>query len=338
MLGHGAGADQHSPFMIGFARALASRGLDVVTFNFLYTERRRRLPDRAPALEGCYLAVIGAVREQVDSARHALFIGGKSMGGRIATQVAAADAALPLAGLVLLGYPLHPPGRPDRLRDAHLPAVARSDALRSGHARRFRHARRAETDSRRVTPAPTLHEVSGGDHSFKLAAATRPGRPRCTRRFRVPSSSGSRSRPVERVGGDQELLDDPSDDEMLLDDAFEDRRIAAAVPRAFRIDDGDRAAFADAQAVRLRPQDAALVGETEFLQALSSGSPRPRRRGPCRSTSASSDRRTERCAAARPARRWSRRFPARCSTSRFLPPPMRFCADGKSIDIMREAY
>ena len=169
ILGHGAGADQHSPFMTGFARALAARGLDLITFNFLYTERKRRMPDRAPVLEATYRAVIEAVRDRVDSARDALFIGGKSMGGRIATQVAATDAALPLAGLVLLGYPLHPPGRPDRLRDAHLPAVARRMLFVQGTRDGFGTPDELKPILARVAPRPTLHEVSGGDHSFKLS-------------------------------------------------------------------------------------------------------------------------------------------------------------------------
>src|SRR5207253_7167599 len=103
ILGHGAGAGQHSTFLVDFSHALSALGLDVVTFNFLYTEQRRRIPDRAPALEACYRDVIAAVREAVPSANRGLFIGGKSMGGRIATQVAAADRDLPIAGLVLLG-------------------------------------------------------------------------------------------------------------------------------------------------------------------------------------------------------------------------------------------
>ena len=126
MLGHGAGAGQRSAFMVDFAHALSALGLDVVTFNFLYTEQRRRIPDRAPALEACYRDVIAAVREAVPSANRGLFIGGKSMGGRIATQVAAADRDLPITGLVLLGYPLHPPGRPDQRRDKHLAAIGAS--------------------------------------------------------------------------------------------------------------------------------------------------------------------------------------------------------------------
>jgi uncharacterized protein len=169
ILAHGAGAGQHSPFMAGFANALAALGADLITFNFLYTERKRRLPDRAPVLESCYRAVIAAVRDRVDSAQHALFIGGKSMGGRIATQVAAADAGLPLTGLVLLGYPLHPPGRPDKLRDAHLPSVARPMLFVQGTRDAFGTPDELEPILARVAPAPAMHAVGGGDHSFKVS-------------------------------------------------------------------------------------------------------------------------------------------------------------------------
>jgi uncharacterized protein len=168
ILGHGAGAGQDSPFMTEFARALAVLGADIVTFNFLYTEQKRRLPDRAPVLEACYRTVIETVRDRVESARHALFIGGKSMGGRIATQVAAADADLPLAGLVLLGYPLHPPGRPERLRDAHLPAVSRPMLFVQGSRDGFGTPDELAPILGRITPPPTMHEAVGGDHSFKL--------------------------------------------------------------------------------------------------------------------------------------------------------------------------
>ena len=168
ILGHGAGAGQHSPFMTDFARALASLGADIITFNFLYTEQKRRLPDRAPALETCYRAVIQIVRDRVDSAQHALFIGGKSMGGRIATQVAAADAGLPLAGLVLLGYPLHPPGRPERLRDAHLPGVGRPMLFVQGSRDGFGTPDELAPILVRIAPPPAVHTAAGGDHSFKL--------------------------------------------------------------------------------------------------------------------------------------------------------------------------
>ena len=168
ILGHGAGAGQHSPFMTEFARALAALGADLVTFNFLYTEQKRKLPDRGPALETCYRAVIQAVRDHVESARTALFIGGKSMGGRIATQVAAADATLPIAGLVLLGYPLHPPGRPERLRDVHLSSVGRPMLFVQGSRDGFGTPEELAPILAGLTPRPVLHEIAGGDHSFKL--------------------------------------------------------------------------------------------------------------------------------------------------------------------------
>lgn len=169
ILGHGAGAGQLSAFMVDFARGLAALGLDVVTFNFLYTEQRRRIPDRAPALESCYRAVIDAVRERLAGARANLFIGGKSMGGRIASQVAAADDAAPIAGLVLLGYPLHPPGRPDQRRDKHLPAIRRPILVVQGSRDAFGIPAELSPILDPLTPKPTLHVVEGGDHSFKLS-------------------------------------------------------------------------------------------------------------------------------------------------------------------------
>ena len=125
ILAHGAGAPQTHPFMTAYARLLSARGIDVVTFNFLYMERGRRAPDPKARLEACYRAVIAAARARAGHADRRMVIGGKSMGGRIATQVAAADGAdgVRVDGLVLLGYPLHPPGRPDKPRTAHLPAV-----------------------------------------------------------------------------------------------------------------------------------------------------------------------------------------------------------------------
>jgi predicted alpha/beta-hydrolase family hydrolase len=169
ILGHGAGAGQRSAFMVDFAHALSALGLDVVTFNFLYVEQGRKIPDRAPALEACYRAVIGAVGAHVDSARRALFIGGKSMGGRIATQVAAAGADLRISGLVLLGYPLHPPGKPAERRDKHLPAIARPMLFVQGTRDAFGTPEELAPILGALQPAPLVHVVVKGDHSFKLS-------------------------------------------------------------------------------------------------------------------------------------------------------------------------
>jgi len=136
ILGHGAGADQNSDFMARFATGLAARGINVVTFNFLYTEQGRRVPDANKALEACFRAVIQAVRDK-KIGRGTLVIGGKSLGGRIASQVAAAGAP-DVEGLVFLGYPLHPPGRADQLRAKHLPDITVPMLFGSRFARRVR--------------------------------------------------------------------------------------------------------------------------------------------------------------------------------------------------------
>ena len=169
ILGHGAGAGQQSPWMVSFSQTLSALGLDIITFNFLYTEQRRRVPDRRPLLESCYRAVIDAARRELASARRCLIIGGKSMGGRIATQVAADDPELELRGLVLLGYPLHPPGRPAERRDAHLPAVGRPMLFVQGSRDAFGTPSELAPVLAPLTPPATLHVVEGGDHSFKVS-------------------------------------------------------------------------------------------------------------------------------------------------------------------------
>jgi predicted alpha/beta-hydrolase family hydrolase len=169
ILAHGAGAGQYSPFMIAFATALAELGVDTVTFNFLYTEQRRRIPDRRPALETCYGAVIDAVHSE------RLFIGGKSMGGRIATHVAAAERGGSLGGIVLLGYPLHPPGRPTDRRDAHLPDVRCPMLFVQGSRDTFGTPAELEPVLATLERRASLHVVPGGDHSFKVAKGARQG-------------------------------------------------------------------------------------------------------------------------------------------------------------------
>ncbi len=153
--------------MVSFATALASRGIDTVTFNFLYSENGRRVPDPNSRLEACYLSVIDAVRGRRRSGVDKLAIGGKSMGGRIASQVAAASAA-ELAGLVFLGYPLHPPGRSDRLRAAHLPAVTVPMLFVQGSRDTFGTPDELHPIIARLEPATELYVVEGGDHSFKV--------------------------------------------------------------------------------------------------------------------------------------------------------------------------
>lgn len=165
VLAHGAGAGQKHPFMVRAARELAARQLSAATFDFPYMAAGRGAPDRAPVLEDAWRAAIDAARAQF--ANLPLFIGGKSMGGRISSQVAAQGGVGPLAGLVFLGYPLHPPGNPERRRDAHLPQIAEPMLFVQGSRDPFGTADEIRALLPRLQRA-TLHEIAEGDHSFKV--------------------------------------------------------------------------------------------------------------------------------------------------------------------------
>lgn len=165
VLAHGAGAGQASAFMVRSAAALAARGLTVATFDFPYMAAGRKIPDRAPVLEQAWREAIAEARRQAPGLP--LHIGGKSMGGRIASHVASQGVDGPLAGLVFLGYPLHPPGRPDQRRDAHLPAIAEPMLFVQGTRDPFG----SSDEIRALLPSlqrATLEAIDGGDHSFKV--------------------------------------------------------------------------------------------------------------------------------------------------------------------------
>jgi predicted alpha/beta-hydrolase family hydrolase len=167
ILGHGAGSGQTSGFMVTFASALAARGIDVVTFNFSYIERGRHVPDPGDKLEACYRAVIAAARAHKKLKGNKLAIGGKSMGGRIASQVAARGLD-DLAGLVFLGYPLHPPGKPEQLRSKHLPNIKAPMLFVQGSRDSFGTPEELRPILKKLKTPCKLYEVEGGDHSLKV--------------------------------------------------------------------------------------------------------------------------------------------------------------------------
>jgi len=169
ILGHGAGANQLTPFMRLFANGLAERGFDAMTFNFMYMEQGRRVPDPKAKLEACYRAVIEAAKQHKDLKGNRLAIGGKSMGGRIASQVAAeAENANGIAALVFFGYPLHPPGKPEQLRDAHLKDIRPPMLFVQGSRDAFGTPDELREVIKRLRLPATLHVIEGGDHSFKV--------------------------------------------------------------------------------------------------------------------------------------------------------------------------
>jgi hypothetical protein len=116
---HGAGGNMADRSTLTVTRALGARGLSIVRFNFLYKEKRSSRPDPMPKLKETTEAVVERVRSELRP--KTLIIGGRSMGGRAASMLAA--DGFDCSGLLLLAYPLHPPGKPDQLRDAHLPAI-----------------------------------------------------------------------------------------------------------------------------------------------------------------------------------------------------------------------
>ena len=168
LLGHGAGAPMTSPFMELFAGLLAERGLATVRFEFAYMAARRstgkrRPPPRAETLVPEFEAAVTATRQRWPG--RPLLIGGKSMGGRVASYCAdTLHAARHCAGLVCLGYPFHPPTRPDHLRTDHL-AVLRCPAL-IVQGERDPFGSRAEVATYALSPAIRLHWASDGDHDL----------------------------------------------------------------------------------------------------------------------------------------------------------------------------
>lgn len=160
LLAHGAGVDQDHPYMIGLRDGLAENGLTVLTFNYPYKERGSRSPDRAPKLVACHRGAADFLRDRVDR----LFLAGRSMGGRMATYLVAEGD--PAQGVILYAYPLHPAGKPEKLRVAHFPDVhapllffqGTSDALS-----------RMELFDRHIRSLPnaTIEILEGANHSFR---------------------------------------------------------------------------------------------------------------------------------------------------------------------------
>jgi uncharacterized protein len=167
VLGHGAGANQLSDFMRMIAGGLAARGFDVMTFNFPYMEQKRHLPDPKARLESCYQAVIKTALTHRKLKKNRLVIGGKSMGGRIASQVTAAEPD-GIAGLIFLGYPLHPPGRPDKLRADHLKGIHAPMLFVQGARDAFGREDEIRAVIKKLRLPANIHVVEGGDHSFKI--------------------------------------------------------------------------------------------------------------------------------------------------------------------------
>ncbi len=170
ILAHGAGAGAESEFMVDMAAHLTAQNINVVRFNFPYMDTikqtgKRRPPDKMPKLEDCFHSVIEQVQRQWPDLP--LFIGGKSMGGRVATLILQQSTA---AGAIALGYPFHPPGKPEKLRTEHLLKLNKPLLIIQGERDTF--GRRDEVESYGLPVAIQCAFLTDGDHSFKPRKAS----------------------------------------------------------------------------------------------------------------------------------------------------------------------
>jgi predicted alpha/beta-hydrolase family hydrolase len=161
---HGAGGHRDDRGMLALAEQLRGRGLHVVRFNFLYREKGSGRPDAMPLLKQCIVEVVDRARREIQS-KH-LIIGGRSMGGRAASMLAADGFSA--AGLLLLAYPLHPAGKPEQLRDAHLPQITMPTLCLNGTRDTLCRRDLMEQVVSRLSSAWTMHWLEGADHSFHV--------------------------------------------------------------------------------------------------------------------------------------------------------------------------
>lgn len=160
LLAHGAGINQDHPLMIALRDGLAEAGHTVMTFNYRYTERGSKRPDRTETLVEVHRAAADFLAERVDR----LFLAGRSMGGRIATYLVA--EGYPAAGVVLYAYPLHPAGKEDKLRVAHFPDIEVPMLFFQGTRDALS---RMELFDRHIRPLPnvSVELLEGASHNFR---------------------------------------------------------------------------------------------------------------------------------------------------------------------------
>ncbi len=169
VLAHGAGAGMDHPFLQGFTGALNDDGFATLRFNFPYREAGRRFPDRPPAAITAWRAAMDAAASLAGDVP--LWAAGKSFGGRMASMAVAEGMAA--AGLVFLGYPLHPPGKPEKLRDEHLYGLALPMLFLQGERDTFATPELLEAVVARIGTTATLQWLAGADHSFAVAGRKR---------------------------------------------------------------------------------------------------------------------------------------------------------------------
>jgi predicted alpha/beta-hydrolase family hydrolase len=164
-LTHGAGGTYDTPSLVAYAEAMAARGMRVVRFNLPYVESGKKTPGPQARDEACWRDVATALRSETPR----LLLGGRSYGGRMATHAVADGVAC--AGLVLLAYPLHPPGKPERLRSAHLERIMAPMLFLQGTRDPFADPTLLARTLAQL-PQASRHRLEGGDHGHKVSGRT----------------------------------------------------------------------------------------------------------------------------------------------------------------------
>ncbi len=163
IISHGAGGTMDTPSIVGVQKQLAANGITAVRFNFLYSEKKKRSPDRQPALVATWRSVADWVKKEVKPKK--LFLSGRSMGGRMASYLVA--EGYPCDGVFFLAYPLHPPGKPERLRDAHLKGLITPTLFCSGDRDAFGSVDEMK-ELANAMPNAQHHVLTGADHGFSV--------------------------------------------------------------------------------------------------------------------------------------------------------------------------
>lgn len=170
VLAHGAGNDMRSAFLSFVCESVAAAGIATLRFNFPYKEKGRKAPDPATRLEATWRAVLHRVREDPALGFELVFAGGKSLGGRMASRVVAQGE--PAAGLVFLGYPLHPPKKPEKQRTAHFPDIKVPSLFIQGTRDSLCDLALLRGALARLNADAALHVIEGGEHSFNVPKRT----------------------------------------------------------------------------------------------------------------------------------------------------------------------
>ena len=167
ILAHGAANDMNNPLIVAAARGLCEEGFLTLRFNFLYKEKERKSPDSQKKLVNTWQCVYQYLKDHPEFTVENVVAAGKSMGGRVASQMAAAGE-LPVQGLVFLGYPLHAPGKKDKLKDSHLYDINVPLLFFAGTRDSLCDLGLLKKVLARLKVARELEVVDGGDHSFKM--------------------------------------------------------------------------------------------------------------------------------------------------------------------------